>query len=360
MGWRPGAGLPPAGFQGEGILGVELEGEGARVWFGDVPSIRLERLPDRLLVSSNGPVRERAGTDLPSTLAAVGDELAIPGVPTIGAGWCSWSCCFTDVTEADVRDTLSVADRLELPLEIVQIDDGYQAGIGDWLDVAPRFGSLRGAIEAIRASGRRAGLWTAPFLVGERSELAQSHPDWLLPDADAGTNWEQRLAVLDVTQPAVAEHLEHVYSTLRDLGVGYHKLDFLYAGAIGGIERYQEGLRIIRRGAGDDAILVGCGAPLLLSVGLVDAMRVGPDVLPVPPGEPDLEHPIRVTSARRWMNGRLWVNDPDTLVARPGLPGRERWAKHLMGYGGLRFTSDRLGDLDERGLELTRGVLTAD
>jgi len=54
------------------------------------------------------------------------------------------------------------------------------------------------------------------------------------------------------------------------------------------------------------------------------------------------------------------VNDPDTLVARPGLPGRERWAQHLMGYGGLRFSSDRLGDLDERGLELTRGVLTAD
>lgn len=158
--------------------------------------------------------------------------------------------------------------------------------------------------------------------------------------------------------PTPPSTLEGVYRTLRDWGVGYHKLDFLYAGAIGGIDAYQEGLRIVRRGAGDDAVLVGCGAPLLPSIGLVDAMRVGPDVLPETPGaEPDLEHPIRITNARRWMNGRLWVSDPDTLVARAEIAEREAWAAHVAGYGGLAFSSDRLAALDERGLELTRAAL---
>ena len=55
-------------------------------------------------------------------------------------------------------------------------------------------------------------------------------------------------------------------------------------------------------------------------------MRVGRDVLPEPPGEePDLAHAIRVSHARAWMHARLWANDPDCLVARPELAGRETW-----------------------------------
>jgi alpha-galactosidase len=165
--------------------------------------------------------------------------------------------------------------------------------------------------------------------------------------------------VLDVEQPDAREHLAHVYRTLAAWGFRYHKLDFLYAGALGGLDAYRDGLRLIRDAAGPEAILVGCGAPLLPSIGLVDAMRVGPDVLPEDPdATPDLAHVIRATRARSWMNGRLWVNDPDTLVVRPELAERESWAAHLAGYGGVAFSSDRLATLDERGLELTREVLS--
>jgi alpha-galactosidase len=74
---------------------------------------------------------------------------------------------------------------------------------------------------------------------------------------------------------------------------------------------------------------------------------------------PDLAHVIDATRARSWMNGRLWVNDPDTLVVRAELADREAWAAHLARYGGLAFSSDRLAALDERGLELTRNVLSS-
>jgi alpha-galactosidase len=57
------------------------------------------------------------------------------------------------------------------------------------------------------------------------------------------------------------------------------------------------------------------------------------------------------------MNGRLWVNDPDCLVARPEIAEREALAMHLEGYAGVAFSGDRLARLDERGLALTRRVL---
>ena len=40
------------------------------------------------------------------------------------------------------------------------------------------------------------------------------------------------------------------------------------------------GYDAIRRGAGDDAFILGCGAPLGTCIGVVDGMRIGPDVAP--------------------------------------------------------------------------------
>jgi len=360
MGWRPGKPVPDGVVQAEGIL-VAAGEDTARAWFPpdpghEVPTIRVAAG----VVSADGPLDELDAPDLDAALAAVAERLS-PGPPAeIPPGWCSWSAYFGDVTEADVAENVDAARRLELPVEIVQVDDGWEACVGDWLDVSPRFGSLRDTAARIADAGMIPGIWTAPFLFGERSELARAHPDSLLAGADGGRNWQQRLRVLDVEQRDAREHLAHVYRTLAAWGFRYHKLDFLYAGALASLDAYRDGLCVIREAAGPEAILVGCGAPLLPSIGLVDAMRVGPDVLAEDPrATPDLAHVIDATRARRWMNGRLWVNDPDTLVVRAELAEREAWAAHLASYGGLAFSSDRLAALDERGVELTREVLSA-
>ena len=348
MGWRPGTDLPATGFQGEGLLVVETR-DGAVAWFSaDAASIRAEVRRGGLVVSADGPVQELRAGGIDGALAAVGEALAAWPPRRVGPGWCSWSQYFHQVTADDVLENVQAAQRLELPFAFVQVDDGWQAGIGDWLHVSPRFGDLRGVLDAIRSAGLGAGLWTAPFLAASGSPLGGGY---------AGFNWGQELRGLDLTRPAALEELEHVYATLREWGVTLHKLDFLYAGALSGVGAYRDGLRAIRRGAGDDAILLGSGAPLLPSIGLVDAMRVGGDVLPVPPEDPDLAIPMKITGARRWMNGRLWVNDPDHLVVRPEIAQREEWAEHIRDYGGLVVSSDRLEALDARGLALTREVL---
>jgi alpha-galactosidase len=331
----------------------------------------------RLVISANGPVtHDVESTDLDTALGRWADrylahrpaiELRRP--PTV---WCSWYHYFTGVTEADIVENLEAMADLDLKIDVVQIDDGYQLEIGDWLQLSERFSSLPAIVSRIREHGRRAGIWVAPFLVGARSRLAAEHPDWLVAGASAGSNWNQQLGALDVSHPGAADYLRTVFSTMREIGIDFFKLDFVYAGALDGrrhdrsatpIEAYRLGVRLIREAIGPDAYLLGCGAPVFPSVGLFDAMRVSPDVDPrYEPPDGDMSQPSQRAAAltgrsRAWQHGRFWVNDPDCLIVRPAVQRREDWAAHVEKYGGLRASSDRLRDLDEWGLETTRRLL---
>ena len=61
---------------------------------------------------------------------------------------------------------------------------------------------------------------------------------------------------------------------------------------------------------------------------------------------------------RAFQHGRFWVNDPDCLIARPAIEGREAWAEHVLSWGGLRGSSDRLAELDDWGIEVTHRALS--
>ncbi|BBC33450.1 hypothetical protein SGFS_047440 [Streptomyces graminofaciens] len=65
------------------------------------------------------------------------------------------------------------------------------------------------------------------------------------------------------------------------------------------------------------------------------------------------EYPAEFTGV-----GRLWVNDPDCLMARPAVETREPWAAHLEATGGLMASSDRLLSLDDWGVATTRRLLS--
>ena len=113
-----------------------------------------------------------------------------------------------------------------------------------------------------------------------------------------------------------------------------------------------------------DAYLLGCGAPIRPSLGLVDTMQVSPDSEPryLPKegdvGRPSLRAAMLTGRAGASQQDGFWVNDPDDLIVRPALEGREEWAEHVRRFGGLRGSSDRIADLDEWGLTVTREILS--
>jgi alpha-galactosidase len=376
---------PPPGFHADGLLALD-PGTGApvRIWAAADPTtavaaIRAELHNGQLRVSADGPVREtvhsgQLSAALGSWAGGYGPAPAeIRPAPTI---WCSWYHYFLDVTEADILENLASLRALELPVDVVQIDDGYQAELGDWLTLNNRFDSLPGLIGRIRDAGRRAGIWVAPYLVGANSAVARDHPDWLVGSAGAGPgsaghHWNQDLYALDPTHPGAAAWLTEVFGTFARMGIDFFKLDFGYAGALPGrrhedlpaVAAYRRGLEVIRAAIGPDGYLLGCGAPILPSIGLVDAMRVSPDIaVGYAPRDGDMSAPGQLPAvangtARAFQHGRWWVNDPDCLIARPAVERRADWAAHVRRYGGLRGSSDRLSELDSWGLETTRRLL---
>ena len=93
-------------------------------------------------------------------------------------GWCSWYQYFHAVTEAAIRHNLALAANW--PVDVFQVDDGYQAEIGDWLQRKDTFPSPLEQLAAdIARAGYTPGIWIAPFLASPSSRLAHDNPDWI-------------------------------------------------------------------------------------------------------------------------------------------------------------------------------------
>lgn len=323
----------------------------------------------------------------PSVLAArYADEVARregARVPShIPSGWCSWYQFYNRVSEADVLRNLDDMRASGHPAEYVQIDDGFQSFTGDWLTPNDRFPSGMTALaERIRDAGYRPGLWLAPLVLHEGSATLREHPEFALKTAAGETlfvdTWLGRCAVLDATHPGAREWLQHVIRTVvTEWGYEYLKLDALaFAAQPATAVRYhapgttapshlRSALVAVREAAGENTFILGCTCHFGPAIGIVDAMRVGPDVKAEwgSGPEPSVRHAMRMTLQRNWMHGRWWANDPDCLVARDSdtrLTGAEvRFlATGIVLSGGMVVASDDLPHLSEARRALALALL---
>ncbi len=307
-------------------LALVFDLEGAVI----APGERLE-LPPLLLTE---------GHDARDLIEEYADEVAtemgarVPDhVPT---GWCSWYYFYNRVSEADVVANLEAMVRESHPAEYVQIDDGFQAHTGDWLTPNAKFPSgMKALADRIREAGYKPGLWLAPFVLNEDSAALREHPGMVLKSPGGETvfvqTWLGRCAILDCTNPESEAWLREVIRTVvREWGYEYLKLDALaYAASPASRVNYhapgttaamnlRRGLEIIREEAGDGTFILGCTCHFGPAVGLVDAMRVGPDVKETWAAgpNPSVKHAMRLTLQRNWMHNRWWANDPDCLIVR--------------------------------------------
>lgn len=312
----------------------------------------------------------------------------------LSMGWSSWYQYFWRVNPKDVLSNLDLAARQHL--DVLQIDDGYQAAIGDWLATNPRWNVGTASVAAqVHARGMEAGIWTAPFLAGSNSRLLRDHPDWLAGSPRRPSTplramynpvaWGGWAYALDTTRPQVLDYLRDTFSGLASQGFDYYKIDFCYAATLPGArnesERYtraqglRAGLDAIREAIGEDRFLLGCGCPLGPAVGVVDAMRVSPDVAPRwSPGvirypayadaAPSAANAVRASVLRAPLHRRVFINDPDCILLRPSHTHLDESKRHILsatvaGTGGFMTLSDDLslyGDAEWALVEILRAL----
>lgn len=314
------------------------------------------------------------------------------------AGWCSWyyfsARDYTGtVTPQAIRQNALAAASLkpELPLEVLQIDDGFEQNVGDWFDFKPDFPQGLAPLAAeIRQAGLVPGLWLAPFIVHPKSNLYRQHPDWLLRDrlhrpVNAGFCWNAFTTALDLTHPAALDYCRQVVQrAVHEWGYDYLKLDFLYAAALPGkfhdprqtrAQVLRSGLEAIRTAAGTHASLLGCGCPLGPAIGLVDSMRIGTDTTrswyPSFQGIqayfkrdtslPSARYSLHNALTRSPLHQRWWTNDPDCLLVRADsnltLTEIQSAASVIALIGGSLFLSDDLPQLPAERLRIAQGLL---
>lgn len=248
-------------------------------------------------------------------------------------GWCSWYCIGPDISEKDIFDNLKVIEQKAPELKYIQIDDGFQPYMGDWLETSDKFDRpMKDICNDIKKAGFEPAIWLAPFIASQKSKLLKEHPDYFVQDENGKPlccegvtfkGWRDApWYMLDGTNPNAQKFIyDTVYEIYHNWGVKYFKLDANVWGALPfgsrydknatTVEAYRRGMEAFWKATGDDAFILGCNAPMWPSLGLVSGMRVTNDVVR------NIKHMANLSEqcfSRNWMHGRLWINDPDCLI----------------------------------------------
>ena len=319
----------------------------------------------------SGPDREVLLGRLAARLVANHPPLRFSKPPT---GWCSWYCFGPRVTAQQVLDNLDFIAKHTPGLRYIQIDDGYQPAMGDWLETGAAFGgNVQGVLKQIRERGFEPAIWVAPFVAEEKSHVFQQHPDWFVKDAEGKPlrsdlvtfgGWRRGpWYVLDGTHQEVQKHFENFFGIMRrEWGCTYFKLDANFWGAIHGgrfhdpratrVEAYRRGMQAVLRGTGDGFVL-GCNHPIWPSLGLIHGSRSSNDIKRT---WERIETTARQNLSRNWQSGRLWWNDPDAVVLSGDLPANEFQfhATAIYATGGMLLSGDDLTKINSEKLEMLR------
>jgi len=301
-------------------------------------------------------------------------------------GWTSWYNYYTAISEDIILSNLKSFGEHKLPIDLFQIDDGYQNSVGDWLSIKDSFPRGMGYIaESIKELGYGAGIWLAPFVCSNRSVIYKEHLDWLARDArgkplKAGFNpmWGGFFYTLDFYNPAVRSYLEEVFATVfNQWQYDMVKLDFLYAVTLmhrsdkTAGEMMHEAMAFLRSLA-EGKLILGCGVPLSAAYGMVDFCRIGADV-----GlnwedrflrginyreRVSTVNSLNSTLSRRHLNNRVFANDPDVFILRGKNQKMSVAERKVLLYmnmllGGLIFTSDHIGEFSAEEMKLYRDAL---
>lgn len=295
-------------------------------------------------------------------------------------GYTSWYNHYQNITEKIILDNL---ENIDPRFDLFQIDDGYEQFVGDWLKVDKvKFpNGLEGICKKILDKGVTAGIWLAPFVAEEKSDLFKEHPDWFYKDANGnpvkcGCNWSG-FYVLDIYNEEAKAYIVKSLTHYKEMGFRLFKLDFLYS--VGMIEREDKTRAQITEDAYQlivdtltDCKVLGCGAILSNSADKFTYLRIGPDVSLIFDDVwfMRLFHRERISTKVTLQNTiyrsifarSLFLNDPDVFLLRDdnislSIEQREALATINALFGNVLMTSDNPGDYDDARKDVLTRIL---
>ncbi len=313
--------------------------------------------------------------------------------------YCSWYHLYRGVTEDKLTRNISSAAKLLVPygLSVAQIDDGWQGGAISRgtpkkaffeTDTSKFPSGMKVMADDIKQKGLVPGIWYMPFSGDSDDPFFKNKQNLFARTADGkifNAKWGGN--PFDMTKPEARSYVEKLARTLsRNWGYKYLKIDGLWNGAATSqqyintrytddslgqtkladsskthIQALRDGLKAVRKGAGEDVFILGCCIPQNMrsfsgAFGLVDAMRIGPDNKP---GYPAILRGPVFGARYYFLHRRVWINDPDPLYVRNRLPVNEKrlLCSWVALTGQLNASSETYGRLSKEGLDILRKTM---
>ncbi|MDR0730331.1 MAG: alpha-galactosidase [Treponema sp.] len=288
-------------------------------------------------------------------------------------GWCSWYYYYNEITEETVMATINGFKALKetVPVDVIQIDDGYQKHYGDW-ECNERFPhGFEPWIRGIRDAGAMPGIWLAPLSVHDETGLLREHPEWSQKDRSG-----HLFGNLDPTHPGARAFIRDIIRRKKAQGFTYYKIDFnglspdcRYTDPYKTrLQVYRDLYALYREELGEECYLLACAGLQRATAGYADASRIATDSCDAWVNA----HPCSISNAIRGLgtnaaaNGIFYVNDPDvTYLTAEDSPRKRRltgstvtdnqkrritederrtWHGFVGLLGGLQLTSDPVED----------------
>lgn len=346
----------------------------------------------------------RVGLERYADAIAQANQIKLPAIP---GGYCTWysnphggasdekalaelaGFCAKELTRYGF-DTILVDDQWQGPA----IPKGGIMGSGPTGNftrhdpAGPYPSGMKANAAKLAENGIRPGLWFTPFSWDPRDPLFRDHPDWFVKKAD-GSRYEVLWAgwCLDMTHPQARDFLgDAVRRMTHEWGYRYLKPDAMWCGIAAkctypgtafvedgygdavrhdpyqtGIEAYRAGLRTMRAAAAPGTYIAACNVAQNFrsmggALGLVDAMRIGPDtgadwgaILPN----------FHLGTRLYFLHNRVWHNDPDCLMVRAPLTLEQAraFASWIAVSGSLNLVSEWLPGLPADRLDCVKRSL---
>ncbi len=246
-------------------------------------------------------------------------------------GWCSWYHKATLISAGDILDCANdvIRRRAALPLEVIQVDDGFQRAFGDWRLNEKFAEGWPPIIERIQEAGAEPGIWLAPVCVDPASPVYDEHPEWFQHDVQGviiGATGERRH--LDPTHPGARAFIRELIREHVGHGFRYFKFDFnnlhentrFHDTGKTRIRALRELFQLYRETIGEDATMLACMCRFTRAVaGIADAVRIGVDSMAVWQETHGIcvSRCVQAVGATAAANGVLFVNDPDVTYTWP-------------------------------------------